>query len=183
MRTSTLSILWLTWAGLLLASARGETKIIIAAPPTEQDDKVLRGLIKAIQEQNSPEPTLRVELSYPSNIFECTAPGTQNADVESGYKGTTVQVPVYSLSRGTAQLVFKNAAPPMRFTMKLTGGQSADLSALSLTSGSLTLAIGPVGEAEVTRAFDAKGRAWHRGKGAAYTVRAKRTGSAIEVEL
>jgi len=177
MRIRTLMAVALAWLASALTGARGETKMVIDQRSPEEIGKILRAALKAARPD--PEPTLRVRLSYPGGLFECRAPGPCEAEVESGPKGATIQVPTYGLGAGSANLAFENCAPPMRFTVALTGAQSSELSQLTLTSGPLTLALDEVG---VTRAFDAKGRPRQREEGAAYTVRATRSASG-EVEL
>src|SRR5262249_20714228 len=83
---------------------------------------------------------------------------------------------------GSAQLTFKDTAPPMRFTVRLARMPGADLSALSLTSGSLSLQVGHVSTTTTTRYFDAKGRAQDGATGAAYTLNAKRADNG-EIDL
>jgi hypothetical protein len=177
MRARTLTAVALAWLLSALAGVHGETKPEIDTRSQEID---LSALIKAMAEEADPEPPLRARLSYDGRFFECRAPGPRDAEVESGAKGTTVQVPTHGLGVGSASLTFLNCAPPMRFTVKLTGAQSYDLSRLTLTSGPLSLAVGGVG----TAYFDARGRRRDGPEGAAFTVRATRAASGeVEVQV
>jgi hypothetical protein len=72
----------------------------------------------------------------------------------------------------------------MRFTMRLARMHELDLEKLSLTSGRLSLDIGPVTASPTTRYFDARGRAQDAPEGAAYTVTARRWGGGeVDVEV
>src|SRR5262245_8064669 len=139
MRIRTLTAVALAWLLTALTGARSETKIVIDTRSREID---MSAVLKAMAEEADPEPPLRARLSYDGRFFECRAPGPWDAEVEGGAKGTTVQVPTYGLGVGSASLTFLNCAPPMRFTVKLTGAQSSDLNRLTLTSGPLALAVG-----------------------------------------
>jgi hypothetical protein len=103
--------------------------------------------------------------------------------VAGSARGTTLTVNTPGSWNGSAKLTFAGA-PPMRFMVKLARMPNTDLDDLKLTSGSLTLPIGPLTAATTTRYFDAKGKAQAAPEGAAYTVTARRSGdTAVVIQL
>jgi hypothetical protein len=172
MRVPTLLIVALCWAVLALA-ARAEKRLIDVKQPVPP---VLKPAdTKAGAASTDPtEPPLQVEVTH-SNIY---TPGGarlgQKAQVESGARGTTVQVPTQGQWSGSAEVTFKNSAAPMRFTTRLTGMPNYDLSSLSLSSGGRTLQVGSVGTSSTTKYYDARGQEQASSVGAAYIVVARR---------
>jgi hypothetical protein len=180
MRIRTLMAVVLAGLASAPAGARGEAKGAGERVAEVELKRKAAQLLAAIKGNDEPDPEspMRVRLSYPGALFECRAPAPSDSEVASGPKGTTIRVPTYGLGAGSANLTFQNCAPPMRFTVTLTGAQGSDLSRLTLSSGSLTLAVDGVG----TTSFDARGRPCEREEGAAFTVRVER-GAGGEVQL
>jgi hypothetical protein len=93
-------------------------------------------------------------------------------------------VPTQPSWQGSTHLSFKNSAPPMCFTTRLTGMPNYDLTKLRLSSGSVTMQIGPVRTTAATRYFNARGQEQDGPTGAAYIVCAKRgENGQVDVEL
>lgn len=103
--------------------------------------------------------------------------------VTSSARGTVVKCSTSGGSRGSAALTFKNAAPPMRFTLTLAKMPNYDLASLTLVSGTLSLAVGPVSASPTTKYYDARGRAQAAPEGAVYTVTARRWDGELDVEV
>jgi hypothetical protein len=118
------------------------------------------------------EPPLKVEV----------ASGGSGVAVASGARGTTVKFDTPGGWQGSAGLTFKDGAPPMRFTLTLAKMLSYDLESLTLVSGGLALAVGPV-SAGTTKYFDAAGRALKAPEGAAFTVTARRWDGELDVQV
>jgi hypothetical protein len=139
------------------------------------------------------EPPMTVEVSYddrpPGGVPRTPRGGRggwtgRSVPVAGGAKGATLTLETPGWSQGWASLTFNGSAPPMRFTMRLTRMPNAGLSSLSLTSGALSLRVGPVTASATTRHFDAKGQAQEAEKGAAYTLTARRRDNGeVEVQL
>src|SRR5262245_2316839 len=91
------------------------------------------------------EPQLNVDLSFgPTAAKQVTAARTTlKFDTPPGSW------------QGSAGLTFKNGAPPMRLTLTLAKMQNFDLRSLTISSGSLVLAVGQVTGSPTTRYFDA----------------------------
>src|SRR5262245_17673438 len=94
------------------------------------------------------EPPLTVEVSS----------GGSALSVASSERGAALKFNTPGSSQGSAGLTFKNAAAPMRFTLTLAGLPSYDLQSLTLVSGKLALAVGPVSATPTTKYYDARGR-------------------------
>jgi hypothetical protein len=170
MRIKTLTLAALAWATLGVAGALAGYGNFIALPPPPAGEAP-----KAPAAVNDPaEPLLQVEMTSSAGNFRRGGGGGQKVEVASSARGTTLKVPTSGGYNGTADLTFKNGAPPMRFTTRLTGMQNYDLQSLSITSGSLTLQIGQVGTSATTKYFNAKGQVQQGATGAAYTVTARR---------
>ena len=103
--------------------------------------------------------------------------------VAAGPKGTTLTLETPTWTQGRAALTFKNAAPPMRFSLRLLKMPPYDQEAFTLTSGTLSLAVGPVSASVTTKHFDARGREQRGPEGASYTVTARRWDGEVEVEV
>jgi hypothetical protein len=103
--------------------------------------------------------------------------------VAAGPKGATLTLDTPGLWQGWAALTFKNSAPPMRLTLRLAKMPNYDLESLTLSSGTLSLAVGPVSASVTTKYFDARGREQDASEGAAYTVTARRWDGEVEVEV
>jgi hypothetical protein len=104
--------------------------------------------------------------------------------VSTGAGGTVLTLNTPGPWQGSAKLTFKNAAPPMRFTMRLARLPDHDLQSLSLTSGALARQVSNVSTGATTRYFDARGKAQEAEEGAAYTLTARRrAGGDVEVQL
>jgi hypothetical protein len=132
------------------------------------------------------EPTLEVEaVSGTTGIISARRPpGTHQLRVSSGPRAPTLTVPAPHASNGLVRLTFRNAAPPMRFTLRLTGMPGCDLDTLRLSSGSLSLALGEVTTSATTRYFDPKGQPLDDTTGAAYTVTTRRKDNAeVDVQV
>jgi hypothetical protein len=119
------------------------------------------------------EPPLKVEVSS----------GGSGVAVASSARGTAVRFDTPGGWQGSAGLTFKDGAPPMRFSLTLAKMRSYDLESLTLVSGSLVLAVGPVSAAPTTRYYDARGRAQNAPERAAYTVTARRWDGELDVEV
>jgi hypothetical protein len=119
------------------------------------------------------EPPLKVEVS---------ADGSGVA-VASSARGTAVKFNTSGSSQSSAGLTFKGCSPPMRFTLTLSKMPNYDLESLSIVSGNLALAVGPVSAGATTRHFDAAGRALKAPEGAAYTLTARRWDGELDVEV
>lgn len=121
------------------------------------------------------EPPVKVEATQSGDVGARALQQAAGAlEVSSGARGTTLKLTTLGGYAGSAKLTFKTAAPPMRFTLKLARLPAADLSSLTLTSGSLTLALGGVSTSATTKYFDARGREQATAHAAAYTIRASR---------
>jgi hypothetical protein len=103
--------------------------------------------------------------------------------VAGGPKGVTLTLDTLGTWQGWSTLTFKNAAPPMRFTLRLAKMPSYDLGALTLASGNVSLTVESVSASPTTRYFDAKGRALKGPEGAAYTLTARRWDGEVDVEV
>jgi hypothetical protein len=104
--------------------------------------------------------------------------------VAGGARGTTLTLDTPGWRQGWATLTFKGAAPPMRLTMRLARLQELDLEKLTVSSGRVSLHVGPVTATPSTRYFDAMGREQKAPEGAAYTVTARRWGGGeVDVEV
>jgi hypothetical protein len=119
------------------------------------------------------EPPLNVEVSS----------GNSGVAVASGARGAAVRFSTPGSWQGSAGVTFKNAAPPMRLTLTLARMPNYDLQSLTLVSGNLSLAVGPVSAGATTRYYDAKGKAQGAPEGAAYTVTARRWDGELDVEV
>jgi hypothetical protein len=119
------------------------------------------------------EPPLKVEVS---------ADGSGVA-ISSGPRGAAVRFNTPGSSQGSAGVTFKNAAPPMRFTLTLANMPNYNLESLTLVSGGLSLAVGPVSAGGTTKYFDARGRAQEAPERAAYTVTARRWDGELDVQV
>jgi hypothetical protein len=172
-----------------LAGAAAAEKLVLRARPAPQNQRAEAPV------SDPAEPPMTVEVSFgaagaggPGGPRAARAVGARGGvgsaavAVASSARGTTLTLNTPGSWQGTANLTFKNAAPPMRFTLRLARMPSHDLSSLSIRSGSLTLPVGPVGTTATTKYFDAKGRAQQGAEGAAYTLTARRRDSG-EVEL
>jgi hypothetical protein len=118
------------------------------------------------------EPAPKVELSS----------GGSGLSVASSARGTAVKFRTTGAWQGSAGLTFKGA-PPMRFTLTLAQMPAHDLASLTVVSGSLSLAVGPVSASATTKYYDARGRAQAAPEGAAYTVTARRWDGELDVEV
>jgi hypothetical protein len=97
--------------------------------------------------------------------------------------GTTLKFNTTGAWQGSAGLTFKNTAPPMRFTLTLAKVPNYDLESLTITSGSLSLAVGAVSAGGTTKYFDARGRPQDAPEGAAYTVTARRWDGEMDIQV
>jgi hypothetical protein len=128
------------------------------------------------------EPPLAVQASFDNGA--APTPGARRpVAVAGGPRNTTLTLDTPGLWHGSASLAFKGEAPPMRLSVRLMKMQAYDLQALTLTSGSVSLAVGPVTAGVTTRYFDARGRAQDAPEGAAYTVVARRWEGEVEVQV
>jgi hypothetical protein len=162
MKSSNLAVAALV-AGVALVGAARAKDIAVLAPPAPQ-----RPAGKALV--NDPaEPPLNVEGA---------------AAVTGSARGTRLTLNTTGSSQGQAGLTFKNAAPPMRFSLTLAKMPSYNLETLTLSSGNLSLSVGPVSAGPTTRYFDASGRPQDAPERAAYTVTATRwAGGEVDVEI
>jgi hypothetical protein len=119
------------------------------------------------------EPHLKVEVSA----------GGSGATVTGSARGTAVKFNTSGPWHGSANVTFKNSAPPMRFSLILAQMQSFNLESLALTSGCLSLAVGPVSASPTTKYFDAKGKALNGPDGASYTLTARRWDGEVDIEV
>ena len=103
--------------------------------------------------------------------------------VAAGPRGTTLTLDTPGSWQGRAALTFKGSVPPMRLALRLMKMPNYDQEVLTLTSGSLSLAVGPVTAGVTTRYFDARGRAQDAPEGAAYIVVARRWEGEVEVQV
>jgi hypothetical protein len=180
MCTGRLVVTTLTWATVALAGAsRGETpRGFVPAPP--------RPIAKAPATVSDPaEPPVKVEAAY-DDEGAVPAPGQarQAVAVAASARGTTLTLNTPGWYKGSAWLTFNNPAPPMRFTIRLAGLHELDLEKLSLSSGRLSLHVGPVTASGTTKYFDATGREQDKPEGAAYTVKARRwSNGQVDVQL
>jgi len=180
MRIKTLTIAALTWAALGVSGASAEKPLLGARREAPQ---AARAATVTAAASDPAEPPMQVEMTSAA-YHTRGGVNPQKVAVSSGARGTVLKLPTTGAYTGSAELTFKNSAPPMRFRIELTGLQSYDLSSLTLTSGSVSLAVGQVGTGGTTRYFDAKGKAQEGGEGAAYTVTAKRRDNGqVDVEL
>jgi len=169
-----------------LAGAAAAEKLVLRPQPAPRNQRV------EAPAHDPAEPPLAVEVSFGAtaaygNMRAARAVGGRGGAgaavaVAGSARGTTLTLSTPGSWQGTANLTFKNAAAPMRLTMRLAGMPSHDLSNLTLTSGSLALQVGAVGKAATTRYFDAKGKPLDGAEGAAYTLTARRRDSG-DVEL
>jgi hypothetical protein len=127
------------------------------------------------------EPPLKIEARY--GAVPVPEQARQAVAVASSARGTRLTLNTPGGWQGQASLTFKGCAPPMRFTLTLARMPSYDLGSLTLVSGKLALAVGPVSATPTTRHFDAAGRAQKAPEGAAYTVTARRWDGELDVEL
>jgi hypothetical protein len=167
MQSRRLAVAALAWATVALAGARAEMVEV-----------------KSTATSSAPgEPPVKVEMSY-LDSNRVAFPGDRALAVASGPGGTALTLGGMPLWVGSAKLTFKNCAPPMRLTVKLAQLPTGDLSALSVTSGPLSLRLGPVGTSGTTAHFDARGKAQAKAEGAAYTLTARRRDNGeVEVQL
>jgi hypothetical protein len=97
--------------------------------------------------------------------------------------GTALKVNTSGAWQGSGSLTFQDAAP-MRFTLTLARMPNANLESLTLSSGTLSLAVGPVSAGSTTRYFDASGRVQDAPERAAYTVTATRwAGGEVDIQV
>jgi hypothetical protein len=196
MRIKTLTMAALAWAGLGLVAAQGKEIVILpeAAKPDVKEEK-------ATAVPNDPaEPPLKVEVSYGNSDLDARmirevrtgrvvrggarAAADKTVAVASSARGTLLTLNTPGTWQGSAKLTFKDSAPPMRFKMKLARMPGYDLQALTLSSDSLSLAVGGVTSGGTTKYFDAKGKAQERAEGAAYVVQARRRANGeVEIDL
>jgi hypothetical protein len=108
--------------------------------------------------------------------------GGSGVAVASSARGTAVKFNTSGSWQGSAGLAFKNAAP-MRFTLTLAKMPNYDVESLTLTSGNLALAVGPVSSSGATKYYDARGRAQVAPEGAAFTVTARRWDGELDVQV
>jgi hypothetical protein len=130
------------------------------------------------------EPPLRAEVAYEDH-GRAPAPGQgKRVSAVSSAKGTTLTLDTPGWYKGSAWLTFKEAAPPMRFTVRLACLHELDLESLTVRAGRLNLGVGPVGAGGTTKYFDAMGREQKAPERAAYTVTARRWGGGVvDVQL
>jgi hypothetical protein len=107
----------------------------------------------------------------------------QAVAVASSARGTTLTLKTPGGWQGSTSLTFKNGAPPMRFSLILAQLPSYNLESLTVASGNLSLAVGPVSAGATTRHYDAAGRALKGPDGAAYTLTARRWDGEVDVEV
>jgi hypothetical protein len=195
MRVKTLTVAALAWAALGLVGAQGREIILVDRPAPKP---VVKEDAKSAAVNDPAEPPLKVEVSFSNDVnarFIGEARGGrlvrggragQKVEVASSARGTVLTLNTPGGWQGSANLTFKDSAPPMRFTMRLTRVPNYDLSSLTLTSGALSLQAGNVatGGAVTTKYFDAKGNARDSAEGAAYTVKARRKSNGdVELQL
>src|SRR5262245_57889636 len=66
------------------------------------------------------------------------------ATIAGSARGTRLTLNTTGASQGSAGLTFKNAAPPMHFTLTLAQMLNYNLESLTLSSGRLSLEVGAV---------------------------------------
>lgn len=165
MKSGTLAFVTLV---ALAAAARGGLEIevpLISPAPKRPPAKA------AVSDPAEPPLTVAASSAGPSPA------------VTSSARGTVIKLNAPGSSRGSVGLTFKGSAPPMRLTLTLAQMPSYDLESLTLNSGTLALAVGPVWSAPTTRYFDAAGRALKGPEGAAYTVTARRWDGELDVQV
>jgi len=204
MTSSRMTALALVACAALAAPAAGETPKA-QAPAVEEAPKVRAPAARPAPGAKAPaadpaEPPMTVEVSYtgaaggampgpvPGAPGARAAPGARRgpaADVavSTGARGATLTLDTPGGWQGSARLAFKDAAPPMRLTLTLAKMPNYDLESLTLTSGKLALAVGPVSASPTTKYYDARGRAQKAPEGAAYTVTARRWDGELDVEV
>src|SRR5262245_36700703 len=146
----------LAWAVPGLAPGASKVKMVTPEELEEQIEAA-KEWIKFLRPDPDPdlaEPPLRVEVSQTSDTqFATKAFAERDAKVQvtSNARGTILTLATPGGYSGSANLTFKNTAPPMRFTMQLTGMPEYDLHRLSVSAGRITLAVGAVGTAATTK--------------------------------
>jgi hypothetical protein len=164
MKTSRLAVMALATTVVLSGTAFG-LRYLLPGPPAPKRPATLAAV------SDPAEPPLKVEVSTGGPAKPVTA------------AGTTLKFDTTGASHGQANLTFKNASPPMGFTLTLAKMPSYDLESLTIASGSLSLAVGPVSASPTTRYFDARGRALKGPDGAAYTLTARRWEGEVDIEI
>ena len=165
MKRSMLALVALAAAAAAAGAGFGKGRPLVSSPaPKRPPTKALAS--------DPAEPPLTVEAS-----------GGAGLAVASGARGTALKFSTSGAWQGSAGLTFKNAAPPMRFTLTLARMPNYDLESLTVVSGSLSLAVGAVSASGTTRYFDARGREQKAPEGAAYTVTARRWDGELDVEV
>jgi hypothetical protein len=158
---------WLAVLALLcVALPKGlamKERMIYPSGPDEQAHRMAKVvMVRAAVTTNSPEPPMTVAFQSASATLA----------VENGSMGTTLKVNSTNAWAGMASLTFKNgAAPPMRFTVRLSNASSSDN--FSLTSGKVTLQTSSVGASNTTY-FNRKGQPIKSAEEAVYTLTTKR---------
>jgi len=195
MRIKAVAVAAVAWAGLALAAAHGKDILILpeAAKPQVKEEK-------ATAVANDPaEPPLKVEVSFGNSYQDArlirevrrgggarggAGAAAQAVTVASSARGTMFTLNTPGTWQGSAKMTFTQGAPPMRFKVKLARMPAYDLQALTLSSDSLSLAVGGVTAGGTTKYFDAKGKEQERAEGAAYVVQAsRRANGEIEIDL
>lgn len=159
----------------LAASAEAKKRIFIPAPPAPPAKAPVG---------DPAEPPLRAEVAYDDFGRKPAVPGGALVTAVASAKATTLTLDTPGRYRGSARLTFKQAAPPMRFTVRLARVQEMDLDELTVSDGRLNLPVGRVTATQTTKYFDAMGRGQKEPDRAAYAVTARRWGGGVvEVRL
>jgi hypothetical protein len=169
---------------VLAGTAGGEN--CLRRPPPRAPQRPAAKAPAAVSDPAEPPMTVEYQInppgpSIPRDGRKGSVVGTLTA--ASSAAGATLTLVTPGWRDGWATLTFQGAAP-MRLTMRLARLDELDLANLSLSSGKLSLTVGPVTATPRTRYFDRKGQAQDKAEGAAYTVTARRwAGGEVDVEV
>jgi hypothetical protein len=142
--------------------------------------------LPALTSPAPPRPAGQAPVSDPAEppLSAEVSPGGSGLTVASSARGTTLKFNTTGTWQGSAGVNFKEGAAPMRFTLTLAQMPNYNLESLTLTSGGLSLAVGPVSAGSTTKYFDANGRAQDAPERAAYTVTATRyAGGEVDIQV
>jgi hypothetical protein len=141
MKSSRLAVAALAVVAVLTGTAFGLRFVVPGqAAPKRPADKA--------PVSDSCEPPMTVEARY--GAVPVAEQSRQAVAVTGSARGTRLTLTTPGGWQGQAGLTFKNASPPMRFTITLARMPSYDLESLTIASGSVSLAVGHVSASPTT---------------------------------